>query len=71
MVYWIREFENSRTGERFRVYSEAIDIPSLRKAAANHSNDQDWLDDQIYVYDDVLDTKFDGEHPLTIDSVPS
>jgi hypothetical protein len=70
MVYWIREFENRQTGERFRVYTEAIDIPSLGKTVANHLGDQDWLDDQIYMYDGVLDTKFDGQHPLTIDAVP-
>jgi hypothetical protein len=71
MVYWIREFENTQTGERFRVCSQAVDVPSLRREVAKHLNDQDWLDDQIYMYDGVLDTKLDGEHPLTIDPVPS
>ena len=69
MVYWIREFKNSKTGKRVRVYSEAQDIPSLRREAANHFGDQGWLDDQIYKYDARLDMKRDGRHPLTIEKV--
>jgi hypothetical protein len=67
MVYWIREFENSKTGKRFRVHGEALDVPYLRRQIADHLNDQEWLDDQIYKHDGVLDTMFHGQHPLKID----
>jgi len=31
LVYWIREFKDGRSGDRFRVYGEAKDLPALSR----------------------------------------
>jgi hypothetical protein len=64
VTYWIRDFENSKTGQRYRVYSEAQYVPALLRKVADKQRDQDWLDDQVYRHDAGLDIKRDGDHPL-------
>ena len=48
MAFWIRVFENSNTGQRFRVQSEAQYLPSLRQQVADQQEDAEWLDDMVY-----------------------
>src|SRR5262249_16629326 len=67
MPYWIREFENTQSGKRFRVYSESEWIPPLRRDIANLQNNPDWTDDAIYKHDPSLDIKKEGNCTLTVD----
>jgi hypothetical protein len=66
MTYWIREFVDTESGQRFRVYSETEYLPPLRKQVAEKQKDPRWTDDMIFKHDAGLDTKFDGNCPLTI-----
>jgi hypothetical protein len=67
--FWIREFNNRDTGQRFRVYSKAQYLPSLRQAVADQQVDTDWLDDTIYLHDAGLDIRLDGNVPLKVESI--
>ena len=69
MVYWIRDFEHVATGKRLRVYSDNEYIPALRRRVAKHLDDQDWLDDQLYLHDAGLDVRLEGDHPLHIEGL--
>jgi len=69
MLYWIREFKHRDTGRRYRVYSNAQWIPSLRDQVAAQRNDPEWLDDMIYKHDPGLDIRREGERDLTVDIV--
>jgi hypothetical protein len=66
VTYWIREFENSKTGQRYRVYSEAQYLPPLRRQIADEQHDEEWLDDQIYRHDVGLDIRLDRSHSLRV-----
>jgi hypothetical protein len=57
MAHWIREFKHRDTGQRYRVASDAKDIPTLRRLVAEQRNDAEWLDDMIYQYDPSLTSR--------------
>lgn len=61
MTFWMREFENTKTGQRFRVHSEVGYIPLLREAVAMLQNDSAWTDDTIYRHDARFDIRRDGD----------
>jgi hypothetical protein len=44
MPFWIREFKNSNTGQRYCVRSEAQYLPPLRQQVADQQEDAEWLD---------------------------
>ena len=69
MHYWIRDFKNNRTGQRFRVYSEAQYIPALREQVAEQTKDAEWIDDMVYQHDPSLDMKRDGQHSLVVEAL--
>jgi hypothetical protein len=69
MTYWIREFEHSESGKRFRVYAEEQYVPALRKRVAKQVGDDAWLDDQLYRHDAGLDIRLEGEHPFHVDGL--
>ena len=66
MVYWVREFKDRRSGDRFRVYGEATDVTSLREKIADQLSEPDWLDQEIYVHDAGLDMQLPGNHELYV-----
>ena len=66
MVYWVREFKDLRGSNRFRIYGEARDLPTLRKKIAEQLSQSDWLDEEIYVHDDGLDMQLPGIHELYV-----
>jgi hypothetical protein len=70
VAYWIRDFQNVKTGASFRVTSDIQYIPPLRRAIAKKLNDPQWEDDNVYKHDAGLDTKFDGFCPgLAVDEL--
>jgi hypothetical protein len=69
MPFWIRAFENSNTGHRLRVHSEAQYLPSLRQQVAVQQEDAEWLDDVVYKHDAGLDIKLDGGCPLKVEPI--
>ena len=66
MPYWIREFKHRDTGQRYRVGSDAKDIPTLRRLVAEQRNDAEWLDDMIYRYDPSFNLEMPGEYSLSV-----
>jgi len=69
MPCWIREFKHRDTGQRYRVGSDAKDIPTLRRLVAEQRNDAEWLDDMIYRYDPRLNLEMPGECSLSVQLV--
>jgi hypothetical protein len=69
MTFWIREFVNRKTDEHVRVYSDALDLPSMRKLVAAHRHDDDWLDADIWVHQARLDMQRDGTCQLGVEPV--
>ena len=69
MAYWIREFKHRDAGQRYRVASDAKDIPTLRRLVAEQRNDAEWLDDMIYRYDPSLDLPMSGDCSLSVQLV--
>ena len=69
MPFWIREFKNSNTGQRFCVRSEAQYLPPLRQQVADQQEDAKWLDDMVYKHDAGLDIRLDGECPLKVEPI--
>lgn len=69
MHFWIRDFKNSRTGGHFRVYSDATNLPTLRKQIAERLKDAEWMDDTMYKHDSGLDMKREGSHPLEVEAI--
>jgi hypothetical protein len=69
MSFKTREFVNRKTGKRFRVYSDAPDLPSLRKLVAKHQSDDDWLDPEIYEHDAGIDIMRPGTCELGVEEV--
>jgi hypothetical protein len=69
MAYWIREFKHRDAGQRYRVASDAKDIPTLRRLIAEQRNDAEWLDDMIYRYDPSLNLEMPGECSLSVQLV--
>ncbi len=69
MVFWVREFQNRKSGQRFRVYSERQYVPPLREEVAKYCGDDDWLDDSIYEHDAGLDVRFDGACQLEVEAI--
>jgi hypothetical protein len=66
MVYWVREFKDRRSGDRFWVYGEAPDLPKLRAKIAEQRSEPDWLNQEIYVHDAGLDLQLPGNHELYV-----
>jgi hypothetical protein len=60
MTFWMRQFENTKTGQRFRVHSETQYLPPLRAEIAKLRNDPDWTDDTIYKHHAGLDIRRPG-----------
>jgi hypothetical protein len=69
MAYWIREFRHGDAGQRYRVASDAKDIPTLRRLVAEQRNDAEWLDDMIYRYDPSLNLELTRECSLSVQLV--
>jgi hypothetical protein len=69
MVYWVREFKDRLSGDRFRDYGEATDLPSFREKIADRLSEPDWLEQEIYVHDAELDMQLPGNHELYVLSV--
>jgi hypothetical protein len=64
--YWIREFRHLDSGDRYRVASEAKNLPFLRKQIAERQDDAEWLDVMAYHYDPSLDLRMSGHCSLTV-----
>jgi hypothetical protein len=69
MPYWIREFKYRDTGQRYRVGSDAKDIPTLRRLVAEQRNDAEWLNGMIYRHDPSLNLEMPGECSLSVQLV--
>ena len=69
MPYSIREFKCRDTGRRYRVASDAKDIPTIRRLIAERQKDPEWLDDMIYRYYPSLDLELRGECSLSVQLV--
>jgi hypothetical protein len=69
MAYWIREFKHRDAGQRYRVASDAKDIPTLRRLIAEQRNDAEWIGDLIYRHDPSLNLEMPGECSLSVQLV--
>ena len=69
MPYSIRELKHRDTGRRYRVASDAKDIPTIRRLIAEQRKDPEWLDDIIYRYYPNLDLELPGECSLSVQLV--
>jgi hypothetical protein len=54
---------------RNKGYSDALDLPSMRKLVAAHRHDDDWLDADIWVHQARLDMQRDGTCQLGVEPV--
>jgi hypothetical protein len=63
MTYWIREFQNTESGERFRITSDIQYLLPLRRQIAKMRSDPTWEGDNVYKHERSLDVRLEGIYP--------